>query len=332
MTNKILYENAINNCFNTLYNPGETLSLVVDNRNLDWVRCARMGKGIAILIETDSVRSQFKRNFKGAHRIVKGAIKLEEMNIEVDGGMCSFITVQCPKEKLFKIFVRLAADLIMHLEDNFKSITSPWDILRDRIEGWKLLFKFHDNKAEEKGLIGELILYKLLIENIDLIPQNWTGPIGGTKDFMINNFNFEVKTTTVRYGYFVEINGLYQTKITDQIDKLVFIRLEETPNGNISIKTLIELIKEKMTPSDNIYFNSLLSEFGEDLLNSDNKYTLLELVIFDIDDKFPKITEQSFINNKLPNGVIRITWTADLSVIESKNFEYMLIDLKSYKC
>ena len=322
-------ETAIRNAFSTLFNPGESITLNVDNQELEWIRCAVTEKGIAILVETDSTRSPFRRSQEGGLRVFRGAIRMEETIIEVDGENCSFITVLCRKKTLARVFERLVADLIMHLQDNSAQITDPWDCLRERLKGWQLLFSFTDNKAEEKGLIGELLIFKILLERLNINSEVWTGPLGGTKDFMLSSCNIEVKTTTVRYGYFVEISGLFQTRPTQENEKLAFVRIEETPHGNLSPSSLVAEILPLLNEADLVTFNNLLKEFNEDLFDSPNKYSLLEVVFFNLDDNFPRISEESFVNNRLPEGVIRLTWTADLGSLERKQADEAITEIGS---
>jgi hypothetical protein len=322
-------ETAIRNAFSTLFNPGESITLNVDKQDLEWIRCAVTERGIAILVETDSSRSPFIRSSAGGSRVFRGAIRMEESIIEVDGKNCSFITVLCRKKTLVRVFERLVADLIIYLEENSTEITDPWDCLRERLKGWQLLFSFTDNKAEEKGLIGELLIFKILREHLNINSEVWTGPQGGTKDFMLSGCNIEVKTTTVRYGYFVEISGLFQTRTTQETEKLAFVRMEETPHGNLSPSSLVAEISPLLNEADLVTFNNLLKEFKEDLFNSPNKYSLLEVVFFDIDHDFPRISEESFVNNRLPEGVIRLTWTADLGSLEGKQTDEAITEIRS---
>lgn len=329
MSNGKNLETAIRNAFSTLFNPGESITLNVDNQELEWIRCAVTEKGIAILVETDSPRSPFIRFQEGGSRVFRGAIRMEETIIEVHGENCSFITVLCRKKTLSRVFERLVADLIMHLQVNSAQITDPWDCLRERLKGWHLLFSFTDNKAEEKGLIGELLIFKILRERLNINSDVWTGPLGGTKDFMLSGCNIEVKTTTVRYGYYVEISGLFQAKTTQEIEKLAFVRLEETPHGNLSPSSLVAEIRPLLNEADLISFNSLLKEINEDLFNSPNKYSLLEVVFFNLDHDFPRISEESFVNNRLPEGVIRLTWTADMGSLDRKQADEAITEIRS---
>lgn len=327
MPNAKNLEIAIRNAFSTLFNPGESITLNVDNEGLKWIRCAVTEKGIAILVETDSSRSPFIRSSEGGSRVFRGAIRMEETIIKVGGENCSFITVLCRKKTLARVFERLGADLIIYLQDNSEQITDPWDCLRERLKGWQLLFSFTDNKAEEKGLIGELLIFKLLRERLNINSEVWTGPLGGTKDFMLSGCNIEVKTTTVRYGFFVEISGLFQTKTTQEIEKLAFVRMEETPHGDLSPSSLVAEIRPLLNEADLFIFNNLLKEFNEDLFNSPNKYSLLEVVFFNLDHNFPRISEESFVNNRLPEGVIRLTWTADLGSLERKKADEAIAEI-----
>ena len=314
--NKTELERIIRNGFSVLLDQGQSIQLNIPATDITWVRCALTEKGFALLIETDTPRSPFRVDEFNVKRIFKGSIRAEEIIMTVDDEYCRFIAVFCRKRVLYRLFDRLAADLIIHLYEGINIFSDPLEQVKFRLEGWRMLFSGVEKKAEEKGLIGELVFLNSLIDNIQVSPVVWTGPEGGIKDFRLSGINYEVKTTSEQYGYFVKISGIFQTLQAQDKEKLVFVRLEETPNGDIFLGNLIYLIQQKLNNVELLRFNSLINNFDEDLLNSPNKWNILEVVVFNIDNSFPKIANESFVNNRLPDGILQISWTSDLTGME----------------
>ena len=46
--------------------------------------------------------------------------------------------------------------------------------------------------------------------------------------------------------------------------------------------------------------------------SANEKYRILEARLYNIDDKFPRITFNSLKNNELPKGIIKIEYIVDL--------------------
>ena len=92
--------------------------------------------------------------------------------------------------------------------------------------------------------------------------------------------------------------------------KLIFVRLEKSQIG-YSINDVIKSLKLK-----NYDVNSLsrLEKIGTSSINE--KYRILEARLYNIDDKFPKITLNSLKNNELPKGIIKIEYIVDLDDID----------------
>lgn len=312
-------ENILNYHFNTLFKNGDSIELKFEQIVKDYIRVGQLNKGRTLLIEVNSKNSPYLTNLFRNEKINK--IKIEELELINNNSskqINKYISISCKNGKLFQIFSRLLADILWHLfyDNQLINIKDPWQFIIDRLNGWKLILNSEDLKNEEKGLIGELILLKFLIiekkQNINI----WDGPLNGVKDFRLENMDIEVKTTAVRYGYTIKISGFFQTQSQKEYEYLFFVRIEEANNGNITLKELIDDINNICDSTEKAEFNDRLEAFSSELFESSNKWNVLESVFIKIDEKFPKITEQSFIGNKLPNGINNITWESDLSNLE----------------
>ncbi len=307
-------EELVSQHFSALFNPNDTVLLAGGGLSETWLRCALTEKGKALLIETDSPNSPFTRQFPVPGRTFPGRIRVEEIQRNLHHQPVNFIAFYCRNERIIRLFCRLMADIIWHLCNEGPQTGDPWTYLQTRLEGWRMLFSGADNLAIEKGLIGELYLLRHLITRHNHPITIWDGPLGGTKDFRLPDQNIEVKTTSVRTGYLVEISGLFQTVSLQAREKLLFIRLEQTSNGPLSVRSLRDEILALTNETEEL--NRRLEDFPPELFESPNRWEVLEAVVMDIDARFPRISEHSFVNQQLPDGIVQIKWTADLSMLD----------------
>ena len=302
--------------FNLLFTQNNSVVIRKQGYSCEFLRCAVSEKGWGILIELNSTSSPFTRSRNNTPRLVRGNIRMEEINISIDGKERQFISIYCRRAGLLRLFTRLMGDILWHLLADGPRGGDPWAFITDRLSGWKLLFSGPDSKAQEKGLLGELLVLKHLMDTYEIPVTVWTGPLGGVKDFRLAERNIEVKTTSVRYGYLIEINGLFQAEVQQIPENLVFIRIEETPNGRFTVRDLIADIQRNCTGEMGDELQVRLQDFSDDVLDSSNRWDVLQAVVLDINSRFPRISRENFTGRKLPEGIVNITWTADLAALE----------------
>jgi hypothetical protein len=327
MLTKSQLEDKIVKNFKIISNLGQTLDLEdIDGVDFRWARCANLEKGYSILIELNQSNLPFYEQNPFEESLLKGNLKMGKTDLIINKHNRRFIHVWCKKRLFKRTFELIAADLIYTLFENIGHIQDPWDILKERIAAWNPLFGNQDGLSDEIGLLGELLTYKLFNEKLGINHNSWTGPKGAPQDFRFNKFNCEVKTTTLRYGYFIKVNGMFQTINRSENDRLIFVRLEQCPSGNLSVFKLISDLRQQMSDVEQAGFDNVLNEYETDLLSSETPYSLLEIKVFNMCD-IPKITLESFKGNVLPNGVIELNWKADLANIKMENLDADLYEI-----
>ena len=192
-------------------------------------------------------------------------------------------------------------------EERKKIIASP-------DEWWESMKTLVGNKASENNitsLVGELVAYRYLLKNG--IKVEWKGHKGSRVDLISDNMNVEVKTTVKRYENEITVHGQYQLLQEGKILKLYFCRLEaEDPLG----ESVDDIIKELISlGADSFELENTMEKkgFKSGVKERKIKYKIMELRSYDVDDSFPQITDQSFKNNEMPKGILRIQYTVDLS-------------------
>lgn len=174
-------------------------------------------------------------------------------------------------------------------------------------EEWKRLLGNVLKSERDYDFLGELLALNYVFNE----DANATYSNLASHDIELPQYSIEVKTTTEKYNAEIHVNSQYQLENnTDMPLKLIFVRLEKSQIG-YSINDVIENLKLK-----NYDINSLnrLEKIGTSSINE--KYRILEARLYNIDDKFPKITLNSLKNNELPKGIIKIEYIVDLDDID----------------
>ena len=181
---------------------------------------------------------------------------------------------------------------------------------------WKGLLGNVSSTAEVYPIIGELITVEWLLQQGIL--ARWSGIERATHDIETSNGSYEVKSTTSRYGYEVTISSLYQLRKAGVTLDLIFCRFERSVLGR-SLNDLVASLVSLGFPKDAL--EHTLKEEGLELGRParNTKYKLIEMKKYSVNDSFPIVTEYSFKNDRIPEGVIKFTYTIDLSGLPSEN-------------
>lgn len=145
----------------------------------------------------------------------------------------------------------------------------------------------------------------------------WYGPLGGSIDIETENGMYEVKSTINRYDSVIHVNGQYQL-VNNANQKLIFCRMEKSSHG-YSINDLHELLIQKGIDLDYIEDRLYLLGIPKGSVARKEKFKVLETTLFTIDQDFPKITPASFIGGILPQHIIEISYSVDLSGLQKEN-------------
>lgn len=229
-------------------------------------------------------------------------------------------------EKHFKdVFDTLAADIV-------SSIINETDIKKNlknysnRLIKWQNLFeKFNPeglNPEQQRGLYGELYFLRKFLQinnNYQFVLNTWIGTSGEVRDFQMNNWALEVKTTHGNNHQKIQISSERQLDIT-HLDKLFLYHLSlekvqesgETLNQIIaSINTILEVDAIALNR-----FKSKLYEAGyfdpHFALYASVGYFIRQDIFYIVENEFPRIQE-----NEIRSGVGDVKYSIILSQCET---------------
>lgn len=184
-------------------------------------------------------------------------------------------------------------------------------------EHWCRLMGNTNSNLPVHSVLAELLFYRWLLhhghqaENIA-----WTGGDHTRLDFESGEQAWEVKATLSHMRNEVTIHGASQLNTPDDHPlSLVFCRLEESPQGE-SINDLAQELPALGVPSDMLEAALYKMGLRQGAIPRRRKFRLMEMNAYPVDEHFPRITEQSFIGGKLPDGILGMEYTVDLSNLE----------------
>ena len=194
-------------------------------------------------------------------------------------------------------------------------------LVSDPVEWWKNWKHLIGNSISEKkpyAILAELLAYEYLLRKG--VNVEWGGPKATSHDIIGKDIEYEVKSTTSRYGSTIHVAGPFQMQREKRL-LLYFCRFEQNINGEC-INDVVERLVSKMGERRD-ELNEKLAMQGYRVGSSarDEKYQLHEALQYEVDDQFPKITPESFLGGKIPKGISQVEYNVDLSLLDGTVIE-----------
>lgn len=222
------------------------------------------------------------------------------------------------QEEYFEEFLSLCWDLI-------ESTSHSKEPVHDLVSKYRSWQKLLQNKSKEemsfekqKGLLGELLYFDLLLENLpsNKVIDAWVGPDGADQDFVFDNFWTEVKSVALS-AKSVHISSLQQLE-QEISGNLLLQFLEKTVDckNSINLPKEIELIRKKLKDVFLIdAFNIKLVKYGykeEDVEKyKNNNFRFVRSTFYRVDPDFPRLTR-----NNISKCIVDCQYEISLSGIE----------------
>jgi hypothetical protein len=150
------------------------------------------------------------------------------------------------------------------------------------------------------------------------LSPKWSATNLGTHDIESSNGAYEVKSTINKTDMIIHISSISQLSNTNNYDLyILFCRVELSELGYCIDDLYNELIKVGYNKKELIKY---LDQKGYSVGKNERytKYVVREVLKFEVNDSFPKVTAESFKDNKLPLGIDAFTYSVDLHNLKSE--------------
>ena len=182
---------------------------------------------------------------------------------------------------------------------------------------WKELLGNRNIDERIYDVLGELCALQYSIVCGE--EPEWNGPNKASYDIETESRFIEVKSTINREKRQVTISSEYQLFPKEKPLKLILCVFEPTVMTGRSIDSVLDEIKE--TGFNTNVINDRLESMGFEAGMSARKkaFILHEMLLYNIDESFPRITPEDFIGGVKPQGIVKITYTADISELPAES-------------
>lgn len=234
---------------------------------------------------------------------VFNSTKVLKINQGIENNKYYWTSIDLVGNEAKQVFYVFCDDLIDSIKDVDNQL-EIMNIIHNRYVSWSKMFsKEYSRLSEEKikGLIGELFFIKNYLipkYSVDSAIMSWSGPLGNSKDFSIENTWYEVKAVSIG-NQNVKISSIYQLDATS-MGHLVIVNLEKMSesysDGQSSIKELFNAILSIIKNNDlkdKFISKVILYGFDYEDENISMKYSIKKSYIYGVDDSFPRIVENS---------------------------------------
>ena len=269
----------------------------------------------SINIDDVSIAYAFKNKFEyGVYIEYEGQVQVDEKFSSIRLYTASVkdenvLLLSCKDIESLSVFIHMAYDFIL-FDNRDIILKNPFSWF----EKWKNAIGNHKKNLMVYDIIGELKSYICLCKQHKNV--KWSSMHLGTHDLEADNIAYEVKTTinkTVNQIHISSVNQLM--KDGDKSLYILYVKVEKSENG-YSINDLIQEMKK-----DSIFdvcMEEYLEQKGYNIgkKERDEKYIVRNIFKYAVDDKFPRITSDQFKDEKVPNGVVSLSYIIDLSNLD----------------
>ena len=269
-----------------------------------WTIKTPNGYGVAVIYDGEDVREDFSN----------AAIYCEQVIINNEKRKA--LVLSSKSFAMDEAFAKLCFDFVnpgTNGEYRKSLLASP-------VKWWASWKELLGNKSIDErvyDVIGELVVLRYYAQK-GLNPK-WNGPNQSSYDIELDDSFVEVKSSISRAKKEIAISSIYQLSNLNKKLFLTFCTFELSTGLGESINSLVVDLRTLGYNVDTI--NAALEKKGFGVGKSDRNKTFIlhSMYQYEVDDKFPKVIEQSFVNGVLPTGIVDISYTVDLSGIKAIN-------------
>lgn len=180
---------------------------------------------------------------------------------------------------------------------------------------WKMLLGNKNIDERIYDVLGELCVLKYLIAHGE--NALWNGPDGSSYDIECENRFVEVKSSIKRNQTEATISSEFQLFPKNKSLDLIFCRFEPTGKTGISIDAVLADLEELRYDIDSVNDKLDILGFEKGMSARRKQFILLQMLQYEVDESFPRITPESFDNGMMPKGIQSITFKVDLTGLHS---------------
>lgn len=230
--------------------------------------------------------------------------------ITIDDSMKNYLILRSAFEEYRYEFAALCAEFVDPGEDG----KNRKNLLADPYAWWERWKELVGNTNRELRVYNVIAEMMVLLYKYKMDPTTeWAAARTSSHDIECANESCEVKSTIKRYGTEITISSQYQLEHKKRL-YIYFCKLEESLEG-VSINTMKKKLIDAGYDAGKLEIELERQGFEKGANIRNKKYKILEKRKYEVDDKFPRIVQTSFKEDKYPDYITHIEYTIDLEGI-----------------
>ena len=182
---------------------------------------------------------------------------------------------------------------------------------------WIGLLGDRKGRKECYSYIAEMIiLHKLFTKDKSAY---WAAQDKGSHDIECDSASYEIKSTIKKSALIVTISSQHQLSCEKPL-YLTFVRMEKSKEG-VSLNDMEEELIKIGYDKDKIERQLNGFGFARGARIREEKFKVLEIRKYKVDESFPKITKDSFVNGIFPESITNLIYSIDLANIPYKSMD-----------
>lgn len=243
------------------------------------------------------------------------ALRVLDASLSSKRGTHRFLDIWCLRGELESVFSEVAHEVLRRIHSGSRASTAVRQTLEDFRNLFVLQPRGQPSEKQIRGLVGELLQLRSVLERSRFAWRLWRGPLGDRHDFRANELSMEVKTSARAVGAALTINGLEQLQAPSG-GRLVLlhIALETVQGGTLNVESLAAETTELADQPEEV--RALIAASGCDHPGDPewNRFAFRQesRACYRVEAGFPRIVASDFSNGAAPQGVLSVTYDIDL--------------------
>ena len=187
----------------------------------------------------------------------------------------------------------------------------------DPLNWWKEWKELLGNKNIDERIydvLGELCVLLYLVKHGKDV--EWNGPDGASYDIEADERFVEVKSSIKRDRTEVTISSEFQLFPPGKSLDLIFCRFEPVIQAGVSIDSILQDFNELGYNIGLLNKKLEMLGFEKGMSARKKKFVLQQMLQYEVNESFPRITPESFIGGTMPAGIQKIAFTVDLTGLQ----------------
>jgi Putative PD-(D/E)XK family member, (DUF4420) len=249
-----------------------------------------------------------------AEDVDSDAVQIRELELGVPSAI-RYTDVVCGARALADVFDDLILAILRKIE---AGSVDPSEACSEVLGQWRALLRPPPREAlsvnQMAGLAAEL---QLAIDILRRDPERrldlWRGPSSSRHDFRRGSDAIEVKATVKHGEPSAEIHGLEQLEVPeDGALHLAWVKLEQVPEGTITVAGLVENLRRLLGGSPALYARLTEAGWRPESAAENLTFEFRERHIYEVDGDFPRLTPAMLPGGLTPTGVSNVRYDVAL--------------------